>query len=793
MTRRIFALVTAGTAAAALSVATVSGPADASPEPERQSPSSPSKTGQQSKSDDRPDPRHAKQQKLRQATVDKYIKGKAKTTTINGTRVLVAEDGQPTAAQKSAKGGAKHKTPKKRYVQYEPTEKSNIFTVLAQFGTKTRAEEGGDPGPARNKIAKPDRKYDGTASDDNTTTWVKNFDRKYYQNMMFSNDGESMRTFYQAQSLGRHYVQGDVSPWVTVPYNAARYGSNKGVEEDPNKEAERSWGFVGDSLTAWYKSQQKVGKSKAQIKKYLKQFDVWDRFDYDGDGDFNEADGYIDHFQAIHAGEGEEAGGGAQGEDAIWSHRWSVQTGDGKIGPGDNKAGGVQIGDTGMWVRDYTTEPENGGLGVFAHEYGHDLGLPDLYDTAGGNNSVSYWSLMASGSWLGHGKDDIGTTPGYMGAWEKTQLGWADVKTMAHGNSGKVNLGPADQDNAKKPQSVAVSLPDKKVETPYNKPKSGESEWWSGRGDDRNATLSRPVDLTGKKSASISTSVWYDIEKGYDYLYGQVSADGGKTWDNVGEPITGKKTEWSTATFDLSAFAGKKIDFRFLYQTDGGVNEAGAFLDDISVTIDGDTTTDDVESTDSDWTADGFTRMNGTDVKTVTHYYLAEYRRYEGYDATLKTGPYNFGFKDRPNFVEHFPYQDGLLIWYVDNEYVNNNVATHPGHGQVLPVDANAAPMRWPDGTLANQRIQAFDATFGLTKTDKFRLHKDGMAAPVKSRQPVKQFDDTNPNRYWFGDNPQGSTKVAGSGTKIKVLKKQGDGLQLQVNFKKGGGMFRAK
>ena len=40
------------------------------------------------------------------------------------------------------------------------------------------------------------------------------------------------------------------------------------------------------------------------------------------------------------------------------------------------------IGNTGIWVGDYTMQPENGGLGVFAHEFGHDLGLPDLYDTS---------------------------------------------------------------------------------------------------------------------------------------------------------------------------------------------------------------------------------------------------------------------------------------------------------------------------------------------------------------------------------------------------------------------------
>ena len=44
----------------------------------------------------------------------------------------------------------------------------------------------------------------------------------------------------------------------------------------------------------------------------------------------------------------------------------------------------MQIGNTGLWVADYTIQPENGGLSVFVHEYGHDLGLPDLYDQSDG-------------------------------------------------------------------------------------------------------------------------------------------------------------------------------------------------------------------------------------------------------------------------------------------------------------------------------------------------------------------------------------------------------------------------
>ena len=44
------------------------------------------------------------------------------------------------------------------------------------------------------------------------------------------------------------------------------------------------------------------GRTMLQIRRYLKTFDHQDRYDYDEDGDFAEPDGYIDHFQIVHAG-----------------------------------------------------------------------------------------------------------------------------------------------------------------------------------------------------------------------------------------------------------------------------------------------------------------------------------------------------------------------------------------------------------------------------------------------------------------------------------------------------------
>ena len=52
---------------------------------------------------------------------------------------------------------------------------------------------------------------------------------------------------------------------------------------------------------------------------------------------------------------------------------------------------------------------------------------------------------------------------------------------------------------------------------------------------------------------------------------------------------------------------------------------------------------------------------------TDNRYYLIENRQYVGYDATLAQGPYNFSEAvTRPNWVEFFTFQDGMLVWLVD-------------------------------------------------------------------------------------------------------------------------------
>ena len=135
------------------------------------------------------------------------------------------------------------------------------------------------------------------------------------------------------------------------------------------------------------------------------------------------------------------------------------------------------------------------------------------------------------------------------------------------------------------------------------------------------------------------------------------------------------------------------------------------------------------------WTFDGFVTTTAyTTPPPFFNAYIAENRQYDGYDTSLRTA-YNFGFVNtRPDWVETYPYQNGLLINYWDTSYDDNNVGDHPGKGLVLPVDAHPQFSHWPDGTLMRNRILSYDSTFGLERTDAITLHNNGVAGTIASK-----------------------------------------------------------
>lgn len=718
-------------------------------------------------------------------------------------RALRAKALQMQLTGKLPKGAKVGKVAKGQYVQLAREGEDSIWTVLGEFGTQVNSSYGGTAGPVHNEIPAPDRNLD------NTTIWSKDFSQSYYTDLLFGS-GNSMRSWYIENSSGRYAVNGEVTDWVKVPYNEANYGS----DYCGDIVCVRTWLFLKDQLAAWYDAQKAAGKSDVDIKSSLAKYDKWDRYDYDGDGNFDEPDGYIDHFQSIHAGMGEETGGGAQGDDAIWSHRWyAFYNLIGSAGPSFNKAGGIPIGNTGLWIGDYTIEPENGGVGVFSHEFGHDLGLPDEYDTSGNTggaeNGTGFWTNWSSGSYGNNGDpaEGIGDRPFHASAWDKLQLGWLNYDlTLPSDKKKEVKLGPAEA-NTKQAQAEIVVLPDKMVPSDVGAPYAGSKMYYSGTGNLLDTTMTRSVTLPAG-APQLTAYIRTNIEQDFDYAYltvngSPVATDQSSTanpnGNNLGNGITGVRSSWTLMTANLSAFAGQTVTLGFRYKTDpaqqgepGGSGVPGIQIDEIAITG---SAADGAEA-NANWTytpaAGGFHATGQTDVQPYFNAYVVENRQYLGYDAGLKTGPYNFGGTVGADWAERFPYQDGMLVWYWDESQGDNNVGDHPGKGLILPVDAHPTPLHWADGSVMRPRIQSFDATFSLDSTDAFTIHSGGVAANVLSQPGVSTFDDSR--SYWVshdpGDNSSGgryqaswnSVSVPNTGTQIRIQSQTPGGfMQIQV------------
>ena len=167
--------------------------------------------------------------------------------------------------------------------------------------------------------------------------------------------------------------------------------------------------------------------------------------------DFSNYDvnGELPNLFVVFAGTGAEWSGTG---DLIWSHSWSLDEGTG-LTAADLTFDGVKI-------NNYAMMPEVGGdltgftgtpsgpypptVGVFAHEYGHVLGLPDEYDYGYESDGVDVYSLMAGGSWNRYPSDRIfsGNSPAHFDAWSKYRLGFLTPKEITSATS--LTLPPAE-------------------------------------------------------------------------------------------------------------------------------------------------------------------------------------------------------------------------------------------------------------------------------------------------------------------------------------------------------------
>jgi M6 family metalloprotease-like protein len=226
-------------------------------------------------------------------------------------------------------------------------------------------------------------------------------------------DTMTYSSYWREVSGGLLEVTGTLTNWITLKKAASYY-----LPRD-----KFGWG--------------QFGRTAELRKEALRAADAaidFTQFDNDGeDGVPNSADddGFVDFVAFVYAlpcPSDAKAG-------AIWPHRAAMPP----HATSDLNHAGVPVR-----IADYVilpaVDPQTCGpmhIGVLAHETGHALGLPDLYDYDGSSQGIGAWGLMGTGS------HNANYSPAHLSAWEKEQLGWVSVRWLT--NSSALSFEPVEQ------------------------------------------------------------------------------------------------------------------------------------------------------------------------------------------------------------------------------------------------------------------------------------------------------------------------------------------------------------
>ncbi len=602
-------------------------------------------------------------------------------------------------------------------------------------------------GPLHNEIAPPL----GTNDPSETMIWVPDFSASYYSNIAFGNgivfdyarqDGsvvhedytsKSVRDYYEDLSGGAYTITGTILGWVKVPNSVWFYGGDglpgaRSCSQRPAHQGAIPGG--GDARTL-------VVDALKSAKAAYPNLD-WASFDQNGDG-------YIDRLWIIHAGLGEEDNPAllnrtSYGEGGMWSHSWSL-------------ASPYQVA-PGVSALSYIMMPENAGIAVLAHEFGHNLGAIDLYTYGDGQTSAGFWTLM-SDSWVGY---PLGFLPEAMDPMHLDQWGWltpllvSDPAKVYSANLGQASHFPAATNLVR---GVKIELPNGTLALPVQP--HGHYQWWGGQQNltDGGMTLKQPLHIPAD-GATLEFQTAYDTETGFDYFYVDASTNSGGSWQTLAR-FNGTSSgfpNYQAQSLSLAAFTNRDTLLRFHYTTDNFITGAGPFVDDIVVRAGGQVLLSDNAETDTGWWsyAAPWSRNSGQSAGGFTHNYYLQWRNTSpsgGYDQALGDARFRFG-----------PVNTGLLVWYQDDRYDDNSIANYltdaPAFGpkgKLLVVAAHPEPYLdpyWVTRGVSNELGIVFsrgsmrDAPFSRWPTVDFHLKPPFafQAADFAGRPAVPQFSD---------------------------------------------------
>lgn len=193
----------------------------------------------------------------------------------------------------------------------------------------------------------------------------------------------TVAAYYHEVSYGKLTIQSDFFGWYKLPYSKAHYGKDCiSIDDADCSGLDQSYQIADEVMPALQK-------------------DV-NFFNYD-------------YYVFIHSGPGQETSGD---RNDVWSVTYM---------------GGVWIRTNSKTLTKFSIVPEieakgNVPYGVWCLEFGHNLGLPDLYNTNNHKTILGPWELMDEGSFNGN---PPGSSPAHMTAWGKIQLGFISGPMLA--------------------------------------------------------------------------------------------------------------------------------------------------------------------------------------------------------------------------------------------------------------------------------------------------------------------------------------------------------------------------
>ncbi|WP_286137302.1 M6 family metalloprotease domain-containing protein [Bacillus sp. 7894-2] len=344
-------------------------------------------------------------------------------------------------AEKAAKAGAKFQQPGDNHVAYkEATGDIPVLVLLAKY-PKGDEPVGDMPGQV------PAKYYEDLIFGTEYNPYELPQFQKY--------DGpdvpkdRTMQNAYKESSYGKTNLvrkENTEFVWVEMPKGASYYLDQEGKYAEGGKYVNGN--VNGDAHTGEFiRDLLKAADDQVDFSKYAENGEVPNVF-------------------VIHEGTGAEF---SRDPAQFWSHKWNIlsalyygkyyETGQPapvKEGMAEeawiNKTVKEDMTYDGVIVNNYNIQPGIGGnvagfdaatntyndeaktgpfpaqTGVYAHEFGHALGLPDFYDTVYSSEGVGNYSMMAGGSWLRYpNKPEFGgNSPAHFDPFSKIFLGWVN-------------------------------------------------------------------------------------------------------------------------------------------------------------------------------------------------------------------------------------------------------------------------------------------------------------------------------------------------------------------------------